>query len=85
MKHKIPDPNPDPVFPQSRRGNVAFPGITKAASDLEISRGHLSAVLYGERPSRRTLRRWGAWLKLNPEYARLQTRQPGVREAAQHR
>ena len=71
MNETIPDPNP-PVMPQSLQKRTVFPGITKAARDLEISRAHLSAVLVGERKSGRTLRRWDAWLKLNPDYAALQ-------------
>jgi hypothetical protein len=71
MNKTIPDPSPE-IFPQSLQKRVAFPGITKAARDLEISRAHLFAVLIGERKSGRTLRRWGAWLKLNPDYAALQ-------------
>jgi hypothetical protein len=71
MSQAIPDPNP-PVMPQSLQKRTAFPGITKAARDLEISRAHLFACLIGERKSGRTLRRWDAWLKLNPNYAALQ-------------
>ena len=59
-------------MPQSLQKRTVFPGITKAARDLQISRAHLSAVLVGERQSGRTLRRWDAWLKLNPDYAALQ-------------
>lgn len=72
MKNTIPDPNPEPVTPQSIQKRTTFPGITKAARDLEISRAHLFAVLAGTRKSGRTLRRWDAWLKLNPDYAALQ-------------
>ena len=75
MNETIPDPNP-PVMPQSLQKRTAYPGITKAASDLEISRSHLFEVLEGKRTSGRTLRRWAAWLKLNPEYAALQRIQP---------
>lgn len=71
MNETIPDPNP-PVMPQSLQKRTAYPGITKAARELEISRAHLFAVLEGERKSGRTLRRWDAWLKLNPDYAALQ-------------
>ena len=72
MKGTIPDPNPETVFPQSLQARVTFPGITKAARDLQISRAHLFAVLNGERASRRTIRRWGSWLEKNPDYAALQ-------------
>jgi hypothetical protein len=72
MNHSIPDPSPDPISPQSLQSRVAFPGITKAARELELSRAHLFAVLVGERKSRRTLRRWNAWLEKNPEYSALQ-------------
>lgn len=75
MNETIPDPNPS-VMPQSLLKRAKFPGITKAARDLQISRGHLSAVLAGERKSGRTLRRWGAWLMLNPQYAALQKNPP---------
>jgi len=75
MNKTIPDPNP-PVMPQSLQSRTLFPGITKAARDLEISRAHLFAVLVGERRSGRTLRRWDAWLKLNPDYASLQRKTP---------
>ncbi len=78
MNETIPDPNP-PVMPQSLQKRTVFPGITKAARDLQISRAHLSACLMGERKSGRTLRRWDAWLKLNPDYAALQrTRAKGA-------
>jgi hypothetical protein len=76
MNQAIPDPSPDAVFPQSLQKRVAFPGITKAARDLSISRAHLFAVLTGERSSRRTLRRWNAWLEKNPDYAGMQRRNP---------
>lgn len=82
MKHAIPDPSPETVTSQSLRSNVAFPGITKAARDLEISRAHLFAVLNGHRQSGRTIRRWNAWLKLNPDYAELQRNEPGRAAAA---
>ena len=71
MNETIPDPNP-PVTPQSLQERTVFPGITKAARDLKISRAHLFAVLVGARESGRTQRRWNAWLKLNPDYAALQ-------------
>jgi hypothetical protein len=77
MNDTIPDPNP-PVMPQSLQERTAFPGITKAARDLEISRAHLFAVLSGERKSARTLRRWAAWLELNPDYAAIQRRSPNA-------
>jgi hypothetical protein len=82
MNHTIPDPSPETVTSQSLRSNVAFPGITKAARDLEISRAHLWACLNGQRTSGRTLRRWNAWLNLNPEYAELQRNEPGRAAAA---
>ena len=78
MNETIPDPKP-PITPQSVQARTVFPGITKAARDLQISRAHLYAVLVGERKSGRTLRRWGAWLKLNPDYAGLQ--RAGTKEA----
>jgi hypothetical protein len=72
MIETIPDPKPETIFPQSLQARVTFPGITKAARDLQLSRAHLHAVLSGERRSRRTIRRWGAWLAQNPDYAQLQ-------------
>jgi hypothetical protein len=76
MKLAIPDPRPIEVSPQSFQQRVAFPGITRAARELNISRGHLFACLTGERKSRRTIRRWTAWLEKNPAYAALQRQTP---------
>ena len=72
MNETIPDPNPEPIFPQSLQARVTFPGITKAARDLQLSRAHLFAVISGERRSGRTMRRWSAWLEKNPDYAKIQ-------------
>lgn len=61
-----------PAIPhQSRRAGVLHPGITRAAIELGVHRGHLHRVLTGERKSKTLLTRWHAWLKLNPEISRI--------------
>lgn len=60
------------VPPQSLMARVSFPGITKASRDLRVSRGHLWAVLSGERTSHSLTAKWKTWLSKNPEFARLQ-------------
>ena len=62
-RHKTPH--------QSTGVNVNRPGITIAAADLGVSRQHLHRVLIGERQSATLLAKWNAWLKRNPEFARL--------------
>lgn len=56
---------------QSKGSKTRFPGATRAAADLGVSRAHLHRVLTGERQSAGLLSRWHAWLKRNPEFARL--------------
>ena len=76
LKTSTPDPpckmkTNHPVPPQSRRVNVRHPGITRAAVELGVHRGHLHRVLIHERKSKSLLTRWHAWLRANPEYARI--------------
>jgi hypothetical protein len=52
--------------------NAKFPGSSIAARDLGVHRGHLHAVLCGDRESKSLKARWAAWLKKHPEFARLQ-------------
>lgn len=59
---------------QSRQAR--FPGSTLAAVDLGVSRGHLHAVLSGDRQSASLTARWKAWLKAHPEFADLQRPTP---------
>lgn len=40
---------------------VQFPGITRAARELRVSRTHLWSVLTGARVSASLKRRWEAW------------------------
>lgn len=61
-----------PVPHQSLKAN--YPGITRAATDLGVSRIHLWKVLTGERESKPLMARWHAWLAKHPESARLQHR-----------
>jgi hypothetical protein len=56
---------------QSKGRLVRFPGSSLAAADLGVSRQHLHRVLIGERQSATLIARWQAWLKQNPEFARL--------------
>jgi hypothetical protein len=55
---------------QSR--HARFPGSATAARDLGVSRNHLWQVISGRRVSAPLLKRWKAWLKAHPEFARLQ-------------
>ena len=56
---------------QSGGANVRFPGLTLAAKELGIHRGHLHRVLIGERKSPSLSARWNAWLMSNPQFAAL--------------
>jgi hypothetical protein len=52
--------------------NAKYPGLTIAAAELGVHRGHLHRVIRGERHSQRLLGRWNQWLADHPEFARLQ-------------
>jgi len=58
-----------------------FPGSSLAAVDLGVSRGHLHAVLSGNRESASLKARWQAWLAAHPEFAALQRPNPRRRKA----
>lgn len=57
---------------QSRRPGTIFPGITRAALELGVHRGHLHRVLTGERKSKTLLTRWHGWLLRNPQFSKPQ-------------
>ena len=70
-----------PAIPHQSR-QARFPGSTLAAGDLGVSRGHLHAVLSGDRQSASLMTRWKAWLKAHPEFAALQRSAPKRRARA---
>lgn len=59
---------------QSTGINTRFPGSSRAAKDLGVSRGHLHRVLTGDRESASLTSRWRDWLKSHPQFAKLQHR-----------
>lgn len=66
---------PETSTPHQSKGRlVRFPGSSIAAAELGVTRQHLHRVLIGERQSNTLLARWAAWLKANPQFARLQHR-----------
>ena len=59
---------------RSKSKIVRHPGSFLAAKDLGVHRAHLHRVLTGERSSPTLLKKWRAWLRANPDFARLNRR-----------
>lgn len=59
------------VPPQSHAAR--YPGITLAARELGVTRGHLWQVLTGNRASPPLIVRWRAWLVSHPDFSAMQT------------